>query len=143
MSKPIKSLLVICALAAAGIASAQEQVVNLYSARHYPTDEALYSGFTKATRIKIQRVDSDDAGIMARLKAEGSASPADVILLVDAARLYGGPTAWLPVRSKVLEDAIPANLRATPTADGGILVRLSTPVPASSSTTRPRSTRTT
>ena len=122
MSKPIKSLLVICALAAAGIASAQEQVVNLYSARHYPTDEALYSGFTKATGIKIQRVDSDDAGIMARLKAEGSASPADVILLVDAARLYRGEAdgLFLPVRSKVLEDAIPANLRATPTADGGI-----------------------
>lgn len=122
MSKPINSLLVICALAAAGIASAQEQVVNLYSARHYPTDEALYSGFTKATGIKIQRVDSDDAGIMARLKAEGSASPADVILLVDAARLYRGEAdgLFLPVRSKVLEDAIPANLRATPTADGGI-----------------------
>ena len=122
MSKPIKSLLVICALAAAGIASAQEQVVNLYSARHYPTDEALYSGFTKATGIKIQRVDSDDAGIMARLKAEGAASPADVILLVDAARLYRGEAdgLFLPVRSKVLEDAIPANLRATPTADGGI-----------------------
>ena len=122
MSKPIKSLLVICALAAAGIASAQEQVVNLYSARHYPTDEALYSGFTKATGIKIQRVDSDDAGIMARLKAEGSASPADVILRVDAARLSRGEAdgLFLPVRSKVLEDAIPANLRATPTADGGI-----------------------
>ena len=122
MSKPIKSLLAICALAVAGIASAQEQIVNLYSARHYPTDEALYGGFTKATGIKVQRVDSDDAGIMARLKAEGSASPADVILLVDAARLYRGEVdgLFLPIRSKVLEDAIPANLRATPTADGGI-----------------------
>ena len=122
MSKTVKSLLAIGILAAAGIASAQEQVINLYSARHYPTDEALYSGFTKATGIKVQRVDSDDAGIMARLKAEGSASPADVILLVDAARLYRGEVdgLFLPVRSKVLEDAIPANLRATPTADGGI-----------------------
>ena len=122
MSKFIKSLLAVCALAAAGITTAQEQVVNLYSARHYPTDEALYSGFTKATGIKVQRVDSDDAGIMARLKAEGAASPADVILLVDAARLYRGEAdgLFLPVRSKVLEDAIPANLRATPVADGGI-----------------------
>ncbi|MBS0467586.1 MAG: extracellular solute-binding protein [Proteobacteria bacterium] len=122
MSKPIKSLLAICALAVAGIAGAQEQVINLYSARHYPTDEALYSGFTKSTGIKVQRVDSDDAGIMARLKAEGSASPADVILLVDAARLYRGEVdgLFLPIRSKVLEDAIPANLRATPAADGGI-----------------------
>ena len=69
---------------------AQEQVINLYSARHYPTDETLYSDFTKATGIKINRVDADDAGIIARLKAEGAASPADVILLVDAARLWKG-----------------------------------------------------
>ncbi len=122
MHKPMKSLLAICVLAAAGAAFAQEQVVNLYSARHYATDEALYRGFTKATGIKVNRVDSDDAGIMARLKAEGTASPADVILLVDAARLYRGEAdgLFLPVRSKVLEDAIPANLRATPAADGGI-----------------------
>jgi iron(III) transport system substrate-binding protein len=67
-------------------------------------------------------VDADDAGIMARLKAEGTASPADVILLVDAARLYRGEADGLfqPIRSKVLEDAIPTNLRAQPAADGGI-----------------------
>ncbi len=67
---------------------AQEKVLNLYSARHYQTDEALYSNFTQATGIRINRVDADDAGILARLKSEGSASPADVILLVDAARLW-------------------------------------------------------
>ncbi|MBS0292261.1 MAG: extracellular solute-binding protein [Proteobacteria bacterium] len=122
MPKPMKSLLAICILAIGGAACAQDQIVNLYSARHYPTDEALYSGFTKATGIKIHRVDSDDAGIMARLKAEGAASPADVILLVDAARLHRGEVdgLFLPIRSKTLEDAIPPNLRATPSADGGI-----------------------
>ena len=52
---------------------AQDKVLNLYSARHYPTDEALYSDFTKATGIRIQRVDADDAGILARLKAESEA----------------------------------------------------------------------
>ena len=52
--------------------AAQDQVLNLYSARHYATDEALYANFTKATGIKINRVDADDAGIMARLKAEGA-----------------------------------------------------------------------
>ncbi len=124
MSTRLKSLLLTCALAlAAGAASAQEEkVLNLYSARHYATDEALYDGFTKTTGIKINRVDSDDAGIMARLKAEGAASPADVILLVDAARFYRGEADGLfqPVRSRVLEDAIPANLRARPAPDGGI-----------------------
>mgnify|MGYP000048822314 FL=1 len=102
-------------------ALADEQVINLYSARHYPTDEALYSDFTKATGIKINRVDSDDAGIIARLKAEGTASPADVILLVDAARLWKGEVdgMFLPVKSKTLETAVPSQLRSKPTDDGG------------------------
>ena len=102
-------------------AVANEQVINLYSARHYPTDEALYNDFTKATGIKINRVDSDDAGIIARLKAEGSASPADVILLVDAARLWRGEVdgLFLAVKSKTLESAVPALLRAKPTDEGG------------------------
>ena len=106
--------------AALGNAAAQEQVLNLYSARHYSTDEALYSNFTKATGIRINRVDADDAGILARLKAEGAASPADVVLLVDAARLYRADVDGLfkPVKSKVLEDAIPVQLRAPATADG-------------------------
>ena len=102
----------------AGLAAAQE--VNIYSARHYPTDEALYGDFTKATGIKINRVDADDAGILARLKAEGSASPADVILLVDASRLWRAQVneQFLPIRSAVLEKAIPETLRAQPDAIG-------------------------
>jgi iron(III) transport system substrate-binding protein len=107
---------------------ADTQVINLYSARHYPTDEALYSDFTKATGIKINRVDSDDAGIIARLRAEGAASPADVILLVDAARLWRGEVdgMFLPVKSKILESAIPAQLRAKPTDEGSAWFGLST-----------------
>lgn len=107
-------------LGAAGSANAQEQVLNLYSARHYQTDEALYSNFTKATGIKVNRVDADDAGILARLKAEGAASPADVILLVDAARLWKGDVDGLfkPIKSPTLEAAIPANLRAKAGPEG-------------------------
>ena len=107
---------------------ADEQVINLYSARHYPTDEALYSDFTKVTGIKINRVDSDDAGIIARLKAEGSASPADLILLVDAARLWKGEVdgMFLPIKSKALETAVPAQLRSKPTDDGTAWFGLST-----------------
>ena len=123
MLKKAFSLVTVACLATAGFASsamAQEQVVNLYSARHYQTDEALYANFTKATGIKVNRVDADDAGILARLKAEGTASPADVILLVDAARLWKGDNEGMfkPIKSATLEAAIPAKLRATPTADG-------------------------
>ncbi|MCW5221458.1 extracellular solute-binding protein [Verminephrobacter aporrectodeae subsp. tuberculatae] len=123
MPKTVKALLSACALlASAAHVHAQEQVLNLYSARHYATDEALYSGFTQATGIRIQRVDADDAGILARLRAEGAASPADVILLVDATRLHKGETDGLfqPIQSKLLNHAIPANLRSAPAADGGI-----------------------
>jgi iron(III) transport system substrate-binding protein len=115
-----KTIVALALVAAALPTMAQEQVLNLYSARHYSTDEALYNNFTKATGIKINRVDSDDAGILARLKAEGTASPADVILLVDAARLYRGEADGLfkPVKSPVLEDAIPAQYRGAATAEG-------------------------
>lgn len=107
-------------LGSTGGALAQDQVVNLYSARHYQTDEALYSNFTKTTGIKVNRVDADDAGILARLKAEGAASPADVILLVDAARLAKGDSEGLfqPIKSSTLEAAIPAQLRARATPQG-------------------------
>jgi iron(III) transport system substrate-binding protein len=102
-------------------ACAQAQpVLNLYSARHYQTDEALYANFTQATGIRIQRVDADDAGILARLKAEGSASPADVILLVDAARLWKAETEGLfqPFKSAVLNQRIPAHLRGKDEGQG-------------------------
>ena len=117
-----KQVVAVAALASlAWGAAAQAQELNLYSARHYSTDEALYADFTKATGIKINRVDADDAGIIARLKAEGASSPADVILLVDAARLWRGEQdgLFLPIKSKLLDDTIPASLRAAPAADGG------------------------
>ena len=103
-----------------GTSQAQEAQLNLYSARHYATDEALYADFTRATGIRINRVDADDAGILSRLKAEGSASPADVILLVDAARLWKGEVEGLfkPIQSTLLEKAIPEHLRARKRAEG-------------------------
>jgi iron(III) transport system substrate-binding protein len=120
------------ALAAVAFASpwvaAQERVLNLYSARHYQTDEALYTNFTKATGIRINRVEADDAGILARLKAEGTASPADVILLVDAARLWRGEQEGLfqPLKSATLEQRIPAQFRGADAGQGPQWVGLST-----------------
>ena len=114
------SIIAVAAFGAALPALAQEKVLNLYSARHYQTDEALYDNFTRTTGIKINRVDADDAGILARLKAEGAASPADVILLVDAARLALADSQglFLPIKSAKLDATIPANLRAAATPQG-------------------------
>jgi iron(III) transport system substrate-binding protein len=98
---------------AATAAHAQENVLNLYSARHYQTDEQLYSNFTKQTGIKINRIEAEDNPLLERLKNEGKNSPADVILMVDAARLWRAQIDGLfqPVKSKVLDARIPANLR--------------------------------
>ncbi len=116
------------ALCALAWAPAGAQELNLYSARHYQTDEALYSDFSRATGIRINRVDADDAGILARLRSEGSASPADVILLVDAARLWRAEVDGLfqPVRSAKLESRIPAQLRGKDSGEGSQWFGLST-----------------
>ncbi|HET9821828.1 MAG TPA: extracellular solute-binding protein [Burkholderiaceae bacterium] len=117
----MKRLTVALAIAAAlPLAAHAQSTLNLYSARHYQTDEALYENFTKLTGIRINRIDSDDAGILARLKTEGAASPADVILLVDAARLWKAEIDGLfqPVKSNLLESRIPAALRGKDSGQG-------------------------
>jgi len=94
-------------------AHAQDKVVNLYSARHYDTDEALYSNFTRATGIRINRIEAGDDQLLERIRNEGANSPADVLLIVDAARLANAEQLGLfaPVKSKVLEERIPATYR--------------------------------
>ena len=92
---------------------AEEKVLNLYSARHYQTDEALYSNFTKQTGIKINRIEGKEEELLERIRNEGANSPADVLLTVDAARLAKAHELGLfaPVKSALLETRIPANLR--------------------------------
>jgi iron(III) transport system substrate-binding protein len=87
--------------------------VNLYTARHYDGDEAMYAAFTKATGIKVNVLQADADKLIERLKAEGANSPADVFMTVDAGRLWRARDAGLlkPVVSPVLEKAVPAHLR--------------------------------
>jgi iron(III) transport system substrate-binding protein len=101
-------------------AAAAEPVLNLYSARHYQTDEALYSDFTKKTGIRINRIEAGDEALLERLRSEGRNSPADVLLLVDAARLWRAQIDGLfqPIRSKELEARVPAHLRGKDDGQG-------------------------
>ncbi len=94
-------------------AGAQEQVLNLYTARHYSTDEALYSNFTRQTGIKVNRIEGGEDALFERIKAEGANSPADVFLTVDAGRIWRAEQAGIfaPVKSSVLESRIPAAYR--------------------------------
>lgn len=87
--------------------------LNLYSARHYNTDEALYENFTAQTGIRINRVDAEGDPLLERMKAEGANSPADVFISVDAGRIEAARRAGLlqPIKSSVLDAAVPAHLR--------------------------------
>ncbi|HET7671039.1 MAG TPA: Fe(3+) ABC transporter substrate-binding protein [Burkholderiales bacterium] len=94
-------------------AAAQDNVVNIYSSRHYKTDEALYDGFTRKTGIKVNRIEAGEDALIERIRNEGQRSPADVMITVDAGRLWRAEQLGLfqPVKSQVLESRIPANFR--------------------------------
>jgi iron(III) transport system substrate-binding protein len=105
----------IFALAAAAIAApafAQGEL-NLYSSRHYDTDERLYSDFEEATGITINRIEGNADELIARMEAEGANSPADVLLTVDTSRLERAKEAGVlqAVDSDVLESRIPAYIQ--------------------------------
>ena len=84
-----------------GRGSAAAAELNLYSARHYQTDEALYENFTKATGIQINRIEGKGDALLQRILSEGENSPADVLLTVDVGRLYRAEQAGVfqPVES--------------------------------------------
>jgi iron(III) transport system substrate-binding protein len=87
--------------------------VNVYSARHYASDEELYSRFSEQTGIRVNVIEANADELIERIRSEGRNSPADVIVTVDAGRLWRADEAGLlaPVESDVLEAAIPENLR--------------------------------
>lgn len=109
--KKILALLAITVLSQTG--QAEEKILNLYSARHYQTDEALYADFTRQTGIQINRIEGKEDELLERIRNEGANSPADIFLTVDAARLAKAHELGLfaPVASKTLETRIPAHLR--------------------------------
>lgn len=91
----------------------QTKQVNIYSSRHYNTDEELYNGFTRQTGIKVNLIEGKDDELIERIKSEGANSPADILITVDAGRLWRAEQAGIfaPVESSVLTEKIPANLR--------------------------------
>lgn len=90
-----------------------EGEVNLYSSRHYDTDERLYSDFTDQTGITINRIEGKADELIARMQAEGVNSPADILLTVDTSRLERAKNAGVlqSIDSALLEDRIPSNLQ--------------------------------
>jgi iron(III) transport system substrate-binding protein len=85
----------------------------VYSGRHYNTDKALYQQFTRRTGIRVKLLEAKDDALIERLRNEGANSPADVLVLVDAARLDKAADMGLfqPTRSTSLSRDVPVNLR--------------------------------
>ncbi len=95
----------------AGQAAAEE--VNVYSSRHYNTDQALYDEFTEATGIAVNLIEAKGDALIERMVAEGESSPADVFITADGSRIARAVEAGLlqPIDSQTLTAVVPENLR--------------------------------
>ena len=99
--------------AALAIPAASAEEVRVYSGRHYNTDRQVFKAFSDQTGIKVRLLESKGASLVERLRREGSNSKADVILLVDAARINNAAKAGLfaPINSAALKRDVPARYR--------------------------------
>jgi len=98
---------------ASGDAAGDEVEIGVYSGRHYNTDKELYRRFTERTGIRVKLLEGKDDALIERLRSEGDNSPADVLVLVDAARLEraAGLGLFQPTDSAALAEEVPENLR--------------------------------
>lgn len=89
------------------------EAVNIYSARHYQTDRQLYAEFTERTGIEVNRIQGKSDALIQRIESEGRNTPADILITVDAGRLWRAEQAGIlaGVESDVLAERIPANFR--------------------------------
>jgi iron(III) transport system substrate-binding protein len=92
---------------------AADKVLNLYTARHYQTDEALYTGFTRQTGIQVNRIEGGEDALLERIKSEGANSPADVFITTDIGRIWRAEQAgvFAQVKSPVLDNRIASAYR--------------------------------
>lgn len=115
MKKIISMLLVtLLAIGATGCSTEDERTVNIYTDRHYDTDQALYDSFTESTGIVINVVKAGSDELLERLSSEGEDTEADLIITSDVGRLYKATEMSLvkPYESAVIDDQVPDHLRS-------------------------------
>lgn len=91
----------------------ESEVVNIYSARHYDTDQQLYDNFTEETGIEVNLIEGSSDELIERINNEGINSPADVVITVDAGRLWRAKEAGVlqPFESEYLSENISDEMR--------------------------------
>lgn len=125
----MKSKLTMLAVVLATVgAMAQAEVVTVYSARNEQLIKPLFDAYTKETGVDVRFITGTEAALLERLKAEGANTPADMLITVDAGNLWQAANQRVlkPVKSEVLEQNIPAHLRAAEGEWFGLSVRART-----------------
>ena len=87
--------------------------VNVYTSRHYDSDDALYEEFTKETGIGVNIISGKGSALLERIKSEGRNSPADIFFTVDAGNLWKVQKEGLfqSIKSKKVISSVPESLR--------------------------------
>lgn len=111
MRKILFALIVITTFC--GCFNNSENIVNIYTHRHYKADEMIYKEFTKQTGIKVNIIKSAADQLISRLELEGKNTPADILITVDAGRLWRVKEKDLlkPINSKIINQNVPQFLR--------------------------------
>jgi iron(III) transport system substrate-binding protein len=112
-SAPAGLALAIVISAGLSLSAQAEEVVNIYSARHYDSDQLLYDTFAEETGITVNVIEDKDGSLIERIKAEGENSPGDIMFTADAGNLADAAQHGIfqPVASEILTGRIPENLR--------------------------------
>ena len=110
--RPLTSIAVSLIVALCSASTGADEV-NVYSARHYDTAMAMYDQFTERTGIKVNLIEGGSDALIERIVNEGRFSPADMLITVDAGRLWRADQKGIfrPTDSEVLNTRIPAHLR--------------------------------
>ena len=87
------------------------QEINIFSSRHYDTDIALYENFEDLTGIKVNLIEGGSDVLISLLKTRGENNQVDLLITVDAGRLWRAEDLFQEVRSEILESRIPPRLR--------------------------------
>jgi iron(III) transport system substrate-binding protein len=122
---PLTAFVFLSVFGVAAAALSAEQVVNIYSARHYESDKELYALFQQQTGIKVNVVSANAPELIERIKREGSATQADIFITVDGGVLHSAKAAGIlqPVASPLVRENVPDSLRDKDNAWVGLTTR--------------------